>query len=291
LISVDEFDCLDLLLWLRSGAAVRQRLGFSQSKISRAVRRVSDLYGVFPVRRDGGWIVVGDTTLVDLQRRVHQEYRWTSGRPLRLEGHFHSAALFSDSSPEGWIKGNFDFLEVHAPLQCLRNGVIDAWIGLFPDVPEQGDQDFCCVHLTQMPLHLVVAKNHPLLALEHQVTLEDVKHYPSLALPDNAFPRLQVQMQSLGLWQLPIPLKRYKSDKCEGRVMGSDMVGYVTSSTPGNYNPPQVILPIRLPVEVGDVLVVRREYEMHPRFAELVQYLKGRSVELSQRFSDVHLCF
>lgn len=290
-VTIAQLDCLDLLIWLRLGSEVRKRVGFAPSSISRALQRVSGAFGVSVVKHDGEWYVLGDDKLLNMERMVHQKNRWVADLPLRLESQYFSASLLRDFLPRDWIKGNLDYMEVGAPLQHLRNGVIDAWIGFFPDVPAKNDQDLCCVDLIKLPVHLVVAAKHPLVALGDGVTITDVKCHPSLALPDNAFPYFQARMQELGLWNLPMLLKRHNYDKWERQVTESGIIGYATPSMINLFDSSRILLPIHIPLEVGETLVVRREYATHPRFEGLVSDLKSRAVKLQQRFLDVRLCF
>lgn len=74
-VSLEDLDCLDLVLWLRTGSDAASRLDVSQPTISRAIRRVSDLLGVSIVKVAGEWEVRGDQTLLNLERAVHQRYR------------------------------------------------------------------------------------------------------------------------------------------------------------------------------------------------------------------------
>ena len=156
-VSVDELACLDLLIWLRTGQSAAKRLAITQPQISRCVKKVSRTFGIDLLKADGEWETLGDQTLLNCERRVHQEYRWVKGHPLRIEAQYYSGPLFCDPAPEGWIAGNFDYLEIHTPIQHLRNGVIDAWIGCFPDIPEEVDPDLTCFDLTRLPTHLVVS--------------------------------------------------------------------------------------------------------------------------------------
>jgi DNA-binding transcriptional LysR family regulator len=264
-VSLEALDCLDTLLWLRTGSEASRRLGVSQPSISRNVRQASSALGVTLSKLDGEWVVLGDPTLLNLERGLHQEYRWRQDMPLRLEAQYYSGPLFCEPAPDGWLPGRFDFLEIHTPLHHLRSGVIDAWIGSDPDVPDGDDPQLTCFHLTRMPTHLVVADGHPLVALGDGVSLDDVRHYPSLALPDNAFPKLQRALQRLGLWNLPMHINRYDRQRWEGKVSASPVVGYATVFTLGLYEPRPVVLPLPLDLEVGDSLVVKRSYAQHPR--------------------------
>lgn len=288
-VSVEELDCLDLLIWLRTGANAASRLSTSQPRISRSVQKVSGLFGVSLSKTDGEWEVLGDQTLLNLQRQVNQAYRWRMGRPLRIEAQYYSGPLFCDPPPEGWMAGNFDYLEIHTPLQHLRNGVVDAWIGCYPDVPEGDDPDLICYHLTRLPTHLVVSADHPLLELGDQVTLDAIKQFPSLALPDGAFPKVQAVLDQLGLWNLPVNSFRYSRSQWEGRVDLEMVVGYASAFSLSLFRSPQVILPIDIPLEVGDSLVVRRDYATHPRLSKLLEHLRSKAQQLAKEYPEVSI--
>lgn len=287
-VSIELLDCLDYVIWLRSGAVAAGRLGLTQSTVSRNIQAVAKLFDISVRKSNREWTIYGDPTLLNLERKVHQECRWKQGLPLRIEAQYYSGPLFCEGLPGEWQTGNFDFLEIHTPLQHLRNGVIDAWIGCYPDIPETDDQDLACFDLTRLPTHLVVAADHPLVELGASVTLEQVRRYPSLALPNGAFPRVQKILQELDLWNLPVDLKRYDQTKWEGRV-DHLTVGYGTCFSIGLFKIPQVVLPLPIPLEVGDTLIVRRRYADHPRLIELLNHLKGKAFELSEQFAEVRI--
>ena len=161
-VSIEELACLDTLIWLRSGAVAADRLGVAQSTISRRVNHVARLLNLRFFKPNGEWETLGDQNILNLERLVHQRYRWFHGRVLRIEAQYYSVPLFCDPIPDGWTPGTFDFMEIHTPLRLLRNGVIDAWIGCYPDVPDEDDSELACFHLTRLPSHLVVAVDHPL---------------------------------------------------------------------------------------------------------------------------------
>lgn len=286
-VSLDELACLDLIIWLRTGANAASRLSASQSQVSRNIQKVSRLLGISLVKSDGEWEVRGDQTLLNLERRVHQEYRWSMGRPLRIEAQYYSGPLFCDPAPEGWLVGNFDYLEIHTPLNHLRHGVIDAWIGCYPDVPDPDDPELAVFHLTRLPASLVVGADHPLVALGDAITLDDVRQYPSLALPEGAFPRVQAILQDLGLWNLPLNLHRYSRFNWEGRAESDLAVAYASAFSLHLFPTPQVILPVPIALEVGDSLVVKRHYASHPRLLSLLEQLRSRAEQLATQFPDV----
>jgi DNA-binding transcriptional LysR family regulator len=287
--TLEDLACLDLIVWLRTGANAARRLGISQPKVSRAVQSVTEVLGVSMAKKEGEWEILGDQSLLNLERSVHQEYRWLKSLPLRLEAQYYSGPHYCDPAPIGWLPGNFDFVEIHTPLCHLRTGVIDAWIGCYPDIPEDDDPDLVCFHLTRLPTHLVVSPDHPLLKKKGKITLEDVCQYPSLALQDNAFPKIQAALTSLNLWNSPQSLSRYEHLKWEGLVSSDLTIGYATALSIGLFQHPKVVLPLEIPLEVGESLVVRRRYASHPRLQNLLEHLRQKARDLARRFPEIRL--
>lgn len=290
IVSVETLSCLDCLVWLRTGENAARRLGVDQATIARTARRVAATFGLRLEKQNGEWQILGDRSLLDLERVSHQLYRWQMDLPLRVEAQYMSGPLLLEPLPPGCLAGTFDFLEVATPLQHLRCGVIDAWIGCYPDVPEN-DGEMACVHLTRLPTQLMVAAGHPLLQLGEAITLEDVRRYPTLALPDGAFPKVQAILQGLGLWSSPVERRRYDTAHWEGRTADGITVGYATSISRSLELVPtaRVILPIAIPLEVGDTLVVPRRFLEHPRCRDLLAHLKRRAQQLAERHPDVRL--
>jgi hypothetical protein len=288
-VPIDELACLDLLLWLRTGECAASRLNSSQPRVSRSVRKVSNLFGLSLSRENREWDVQGDQTLLNAERRVHQQYRWSMGHSLRVEGQYFSESNFFDPSPEGWVLGNFDYLEIHTPLRHLRNRTIDAWIGCYPDVPEEDDPDLTSFPLTRLPVHLVVGQNHPLLELGDKITLEIVKEYPTLAMPDGAYPKVQEVVQGLGLWMLTQDCNRYSQWQRKAQNPDDLVIGYATAITISYFPDKPFILPLQIPLEVGDSLVVRRDYANHPRLLCLLDFLRNKSALLAQQYPDIRI--
>ena len=289
IVSVETLSCFDCLVWLRTGENAARRLGVDQATIARTARKVASTFDLTLQKQAGEWRIAGDRSLLDLERRSHQLYRWQMDLPLRVEAQYYSGPLFLEPSPDGWLAGNFDFTEVATPLDHLRSGVIDAWIGCHPDVPQDDDAQLACFPLTRLPTHLVVADGHPLLELGQAVTLEDVRQYPSLALPDGAFPRVQAILQGLGLWSSPCDMRRYDPMRWEGRTADEVTVAYATTFSLDRFPMPQAILPVPIPLEVGDTLVVPRPFAEHPRCRALLAALRQRARVLAENHPDVRL--
>ena len=289
-VSPHALSCFDLLIWLRTGQEAAARLATSQSSVSRKVSDVARAFGVQPRKSDGEWLVEGDPTLLNLERQVHQRLRWERGLPLRIEAQYYSGPLFCQGLSAYWIRGNFDFLEVGTPLRHLRDGVIDAWIATYPDLPADDDPDFACFHLIRYPTRLVVAEGHPLLELGDAIRLEDVWRYPAVALANGAFPKVQAALEGLQLWNHPLgEVTRLSKIRGEPTIIDPLAVSPSSLFTIHLFPSKQVVLPLEIPIQVGDSLIVRREYASHPRLAPLLAHLRQTALQLAERHGEVEL--
>ncbi len=274
MVDVDTLASLDGVLWLRSGAIASRQLGLHQSTISRNINRCETIFDVHAAKTSGEWHLKGDAKLLNLERVVHQHHRWLGGRALRIEAMYWSSKTYLEPAPDGWLAGNHDFMNVQQPQALLRDGIIDAWIGSYPDVPDDDDPEFASFPLLRHPIRLVVGANHPLLNAGEELSFELVSQFPSLALPDGAFPKFEACLKAIGLWNSPSRINRYNRDKWEGRWESEILVGYASIFSIGFYPQPQYFLPLQLPLSVGDNLVVKRQFADHPRLLQLLARLR-----------------
>ena len=290
-VSIQDLECLDSLVWHAKGGVASEKLNLSQSSISRAAQRAASAFCLELVKGEGEWFVRGDETFLNLERLIHQRVRLDRGFPLRFDTQFTYTGAFSSFLRDKHVLGNANFLEIDKPVQLVRLGIIDAWIGGYPDLPGAEDPDLVCIHLTRQPLRLVVHENHPLVLLRDSVTLNDVIQYPSIALRDGALPVTQRHLQSLGLWNAQVKVRRFTRDGVMGLTDDQLTVGYATDFTIRFYEGPMVFLPINLNHCVGQTLVVRREHANHPRIEVLLASLKEACISFANQYPDVSLCF
>lgn len=64
---------------------MESRYGVSEATTSRYRKRCLQLFDLAMERRQGEWELIGDTSLLERERQVHQQARWRGHRPLRLE--------------------------------------------------------------------------------------------------------------------------------------------------------------------------------------------------------------
>lgn len=279
MVTVECLAALDHLFWLRTGSKAAEMLRCNQSTISRHARACQDLFAVTFSKQSAEWHVSGDATLLNAERRVHQAYRWSCQRPLRLDAQHWLADRCAELALPLWSVGNLNYLDYAQPLALIKNRILDAWLCSSPDQP--GDPDLCALPLCTMPSYLVVKQGHPLLRLSG-LRFSDVRAYPLMPLPAHAFPVFEAMLTTLGLGgtapqQSPDP------------AIEDLLVGIATPLSLALYGPDWVVLPLRLPLRVGDVLMVHRDYADHVRTRELIAALRNRLAVLARGHRDVQV--
>lgn len=278
-----ELECLaalDHLQWLRTGARAAEWLGCSPSSISRSTRRCEKVFGISLKKRLAEWRLIGDDTLIQAERHLHQRHRWSGATPLRLEAQHWQRHCYGSLVLEGWTLGNLNYLEYHQPRYLLEKRVIDGWLCTAPDAPD--NDTLQAIPLCSMPSLLVVQPSHPLAALGPAVDLKAVRRYPLLPLPHQSFPIVEAVLDSLGL--------NHQRRLAPSALPIEDLiVGLASPLTLSLYGPATIALPIALPVRFGDVLVVHRDFGDHPRTQALVSSLLRHLRMFTQAMPDVEL--
>ena len=286
MIDQDSLAALDGLLWLRSGEAAAERLGLSQSSVSRQARRCLRLFEIDVKKLEGEWDLIGDAPLLAAERRVHQVARWRGHRPLRLEGTYWSGPLLCEPVPQGWMLGLCNIVGVPRNLALLRERVVDVWLAGLPDLPDPDDPALTSISLCHMPVHCLVQPGHPLLQRQ-SVSFEDLRPYPSLALPAGAYPQVEAALKAVGLWSSPVRMRRYERRLWEGKTEQELTIGYGTALSLRLLGPAMQQLPLQLPIHSGEALVVRREFASMPPFQQLASTLHQRLSQLARQLAEI----
>ncbi len=285
-ISVDGLAALDHLIWLRTGQRAAEALACAQPTVSRNSRKCLEVFELELERSRGEWRLVGDTQLINLERLVHQKQRWKRNLTLRLEAQHWSAPGLSGIELPNWQRGNFNQLDYEQPLALLEDGVIDAWICSAPDAPVR--PGLTALRLTTMPMHLMVPRGHPLADRSGAITWDEFLPYPVLPLPSGSFPIFEAVLQRCNLLPCPERTQAIKASTWYGKTPTEAMlIAYSSPLTLQLYGEDWVRLPQTLPVEVGDVLMVREEFSDHPRTQQLLRKLLNHLDQLATPHSDV----
>lgn len=287
-VDLETLAAFDGLLWLRTGEAAAKKLCLNQSTVSRRTKQCQALFGVACSKTDGEWDLLEDATLLNAERRVHQQARWAGMAALRLEGTYWSGPLLCDPVPSGWMLGLCNIVGAPRNFSLLRLGIVDAWIGAGPDLPEADDPDLTSLPLSEMPVHCVVAPNHPLLK-QSDLSFDDLAAFPSLALPAGAYPKVEKALKQVGLWSSPVRMQRYERRLWEGKSESELTVGYATAMSLELCGDSLLRLPLDLPIRSGDALVIKREFEGSEPIALLHQTLLQRLEPLAARHPEIRI--
>lgn len=286
MVELDQLMALDGVQWLGSGEAVANRYGISQATVSRACRRVLKRFDLQIERQNGELELIGDQTLLRLERQVHQQARLAGHRPLRLEATYWSAPTLCADLPAGWLLGRSDIVGVRRNFQMLEDGIVDAWIAGLPDLPTAEQPDLTAVPLSRMPVFFTCAPGHPLLERQ-RLTVADIAQFPTLALPSGSYPLVERALQAIGLWNDGVRMTRYRRDLWEGKAEAELVVGYGTPLSMQISGGSLCRLPLQLPIVSGDALVFRRELADSPRLQQLLNHLRAKVSQLAQMDAEI----
>ncbi|MEY4358627.1 MAG: hypothetical protein RLZZ631_113 [Cyanobacteriota bacterium] len=288
MVEQDTLAALDGLLWLRTGDAVAERLAISQSSVSRQANQCLRLFGIKGRKLDGEWDLIGDEPLLAAEREVHQIARWRGQRPLRLEGTYWSGPLLCTPVPKGWILGLCNIVGVQRNWELLRERIVDVWLSALPDLPPDDDPELTSITLSHMPVHCLVGDGHPLLK-RPDLTFDDLQPFPSLALPKGSYPLVEAALRGVGLWNSPVRMRRYQQQLWEGKTEQELTIGYGTALSLELVGPAMRRLPLQLPIQSGEALVVRRDFAETAQFQQLARTLHQRLGQLAERLPEIQL--
>ena len=288
MVELDVLEALDGIQWLGTGQEVSQRFGISQPTVSRACSKALKIFDLTMERDNGEWDLIGDQTFLRLEREVHQWARWLGHRPLRLEATYWSAQTVCAGLPPTWILGRSNIVGVTRNFQLIQDRVVDAWLAGLPDVPTADQPDLAAIPLSAMPIFYTCAPGHPLLDVE-QLTVDDIAQYPTLALPEGSYPQVERALRQLGLWNDGSRMRRYRRDKWEGRAEQELVVGYGTPLSMAVSGGALCRLPLRLPIDSGEALVVHRDFLAHPALADLLEVLRANLAQLAQAHAEIRV--
>lgn len=286
MVELEVLAALDGIQWLRTGEEVAKRFGFSQPTVSRYVAKALSIFELELERINGEWELVGDQTFLQMEREVHQLARRMGYGPLRLEATYWSAPTICRQLPEHWLLGQSNIVGIHRNLALLRSCVIDGWIAGLPDLPPSSDPDLASVVLSSMPVFFTCGPGHPLLK-RSRITYEDIAEFPTLALPAGAYPMVEAALKAIGLWSDGVRMSRYRRDRWEGKSESELVVGYGTPLSMQVSGGQLCRLPLRLPFDSGDALIVRKDFLSSPRLQELLDHLRSNLQEISREFEGI----
>jgi DNA-binding transcriptional LysR family regulator len=288
LIDQDCLEALDALQWLRTGEEVCKRFELTQSWVSRKCRKTLAVFEIELERIQGEWCTIGDSSLLLLERRVHQHARFQGLRRLRLEATYWSGPLLCTPTPGGWLLGLANIVGVARNFQLVRERIVDACLIGLPDLPAPDDPDLTAIVLSSMPVFFVARADHPLVG-RHDLGFQDIACYPTLGLSGGAYPLVEKALGAIGLGNDPVRMQRYRRELWEGRAETELTIGYGTPLSLEICGGHLVRLPLELPFSSGEAIVVLREYASHPELLALREELLVRLAHWATRHPELRL--
>lgn len=152
MVDQEHLEALDAMLWMLGSHRAASAVHANQSTVIRRARHVLSLFGGDVERTSSGWRIRNTSTLLRMERQVHQLFRFRGSKPLRLHVPFWTARGLQQREIPHWIFN--PPCESHScanPLELLTERIIDACLLSPPQVelisPAQAAQ------LVMLPLY------------------------------------------------------------------------------------------------------------------------------------------
>lgn len=287
MVTQEQLEALDLLLWLGSGPLAASRLGCNQSSVSRRIQGCLEVLALRLRRVGGRHILRGRIDYLALERHLHQRVRLDREQNLRLEATHCSSHLLHQPPLQGWILGSFDHHGVNRMHDLLRERIVDAWLSSDSfDLPPHDDPDLTTIPLSRWPALLLASSTHP-LARETGIKFSDLDRFPVLELPEAIYPRMARAVTQLGFRSTQLRLSRY--DRGSWNQQTADQVTLAIGSCVSALGAGQVRINWDPGLQSGETLVLRRDLAAHAAVASLLRQLQPRLAALRPRCSDLTL--
>lgn len=166
MLKIETLRIADTYSWLGSGTSAAKYLSCSQSKVSRKLREVEEIFD----RRNGD----GAGSLLAMERRVHQNWRFSKQADLRLHVYPWTHLAVNNALTSGWrINPPDASVARESVLDLLHARVIDALCAPSPLVASIDQQDFALFPLFTTSLCLFCDSGSS-LAHERSLTASDI---------------------------------------------------------------------------------------------------------------------
>lgn len=174
MVSLDLLSNLDGLIWLQSGERVANLFKQHQTTVSRKQKKCAKEFGITFSKSQSQWKINGDSTLLQLEREVHQKARLTGKSQLRIEVNGWIKYHLFNPAPESWVVGSSNISGELHHIQCLKKQIIDACLCPLSNLP--GEEQ----NLEIIPLKLPA--NSALVVLKKNVHQEKVQTLAKILL-------------------------------------------------------------------------------------------------------------
>ena len=164
MLELDTLRIADVHAWLGCQKRAALLLGCNQSTVSRRIREARWLASLGS-SHDG-------RSILEMERSVHQCWRFRNGRDLRLHAYPWMQPLLRPHLPESWMANPADAaITPTCPLQLLQDHVVDAVLAPWPLVADLDEERFARLTLYFAPLLLLLPVRS---ALSHERRLNNL---------------------------------------------------------------------------------------------------------------------
>ncbi len=158
---------VDYYQWAGCGRLAAKQLSCNQSTVSRKWAESRWLFAAASIPED--------LLYVDLERHVHQCWRFAKGRDLRVHMYRWVNRLLKEGLPVSWTSNPLEMSTTVAPaLQLLGDRVIDALCAPYPMIANLDRDRFALIPLYSTGL-VLLTRSDCVLANERSLSLRDVE--------------------------------------------------------------------------------------------------------------------
>jgi hypothetical protein len=269
-IERDVLRTADVYTWLGCQGATARQLGCNQSTVSRRSREVSRFETLC-----SAW---DQQTFLQLERQVHQGWRFRKGSDLRVHAYRWINLPLHWHLPGSWVANPLEVSLTRVdPLELLRLQVIDALLAPWPLVAGLDRSQFELMPVYVTPL-LLLAPRGSALSRETGLSGRDIAH-----------------ASSLGALEFVPPTAADCSRHLDAQLFGAAAPGHTTSGRTGDpqrhhrywgtpltplVRPDLMALDYQIPLSYGEFLVCRRAWAGHAEILRLLQAVRRALAQL-----------
>ena len=280
MLSLDCLEALDYVIWLGAETQAAAMAACNQSTISRRARQAVSTFDIQLIKADNAWNTLPASNLLTLERQVHQLFRFSRHRRLRLDSDHWAGRQLVQTLPTAWIHRGRGCIGIERPMHLLRERIIDAWMTCTkPDLPASDDPTYQVIELASMPLAIACAPGHPLTHAK-ALSVGDLQQFPSLGVASHHYPQFAQAMQAHGVWNAPQAMRTYSYEQWEGRALQERFTIPINPLSTAADSP---LIPLDFSLSIDDCIavVIRRDTSEQPAIHELLQHLQQQIHTLS----------
>jgi hypothetical protein len=261
MLDLETLRISDIYHWFGRGEEAGAHIGCDQSTISRNAKKVRML--------KSNLISIGGEDLINMEREVHQNYRFKKGTNLRLHTYKWTNYLIGGSISDDWEINPLSVSATKTPgLGLLKERIIDAICAPYPLVANTDRNIFTAIKLYSTHLQLFAHKD-AVLANERNLSTTDINAATRLGRLNYVPTEASECSTAIDAQIFNCKGEQQVNKVYDSRYWGTPLTPIISKDLqPVTYNP---ICPY------AEYLVVLKEWEEHPLVAKLKETI-GKSL-------------